>query len=303
MAVLAPESLDEVLAACHTGLNQAAAALHRAFGDRFQVQVGHSGPLDLAHIPSEMESAGLVMVLAAGQEAVLLIVPEFGNLLPEWCQSPDEAQTARLTELGQELGSLWLTPLAAIERVTSRYVPSIAEAVLRGATAPGAAHLRLHVSNSSRQQAELSVLWPALRPNDVLNTALPTPKEPASNVRIPGAAASANQTKRPQTAAGPASLAPDKIELPSYARSLLHIQVPVAVTLAAQKLPVGRIVELGTGALLQFEKSCEDMLELEVNGHRIAVGEAVKVGDKFGIRLSAMILPEERFIPVGRPQR
>ncbi len=86
-------------------------------------------------------------------------------------------------------------------------------------------------------------------------------------------------------------------------RSLLHIRVPVTVTLAAQKQPVKRILELGPGSLLQFEKSCEELLELEVNGHRVAVGEAVKVGDKFGIRLSAMILPEERFLPVGRPKR
>lgn len=87
--------------------------------------------------------------------------------------------------------------------------------------------------------------------------------------------------------------------LPSYARSLLHIQVPVTVTLAAQKLPVSRILELGPGAILMFEKSCEELLELEVAGKRIAQGEAVKVGDKFGIRISSMILPDERFVPVG----
>jgi flagellar motor switch/type III secretory pathway protein FliN len=50
---------------------------------------------------------------------------------------------------------------------------------------------------------------------------------------------------------------------------------------------------------LQFEKSCEELLDLEVNGQAVAVGEAVKVGDKFGIRVTSMILPEERFLPIG----
>jgi flagellar motor switch protein FliN/FliY len=302
MAALAPESLDEVLAACHAGLDQAAAALQRAFDERFQVQVGHSGPLDLAHIPSEMESAGLVMVLTAGQEAMLLLLPEFGNLLPEWYQSPDEAQTARLVDLAQELGSLWLPPLAVIEGVHSGYVPSIAEAVLRGATAPGAAHVRLHITNSSGQQGELSLVWPAQHPADVLNTALPTPTEPGAGVRIPAAAAAGNTGQHPQPTGLP-SRPQEEAELPSYARSLLHIRVPVMVTLAAQRQPVARILEMGPGSLLQFEKSCEELLELEINGHRVAVGEAVKVGDKFGMRVSAMILPDERFVPVGRPQR
>ncbi|HEV3415267.1 MAG TPA: FliM/FliN family flagellar motor C-terminal domain-containing protein [Pirellulales bacterium] len=87
--------------------------------------------------------------------------------------------------------------------------------------------------------------------------------------------------------------------LSSYTRSLLHIQVPVVVTLAAKKQPVGQIVELGPGSIIHFDKSCEDMLDLSVGGHRIAQGEAVKVGDKFGLRITSLILPEERFKAVG----
>lgn len=88
--------------------------------------------------------------------------------------------------------------------------------------------------------------------------------------------------------------------LPSYSRSLLKIKVPVTVTLASERQPLSRIIELGPGTIIQFEKSCEEQLELEVNGERVAVGEAVKVGDKFGIRISSMILPPEHYVPVGR---
>lgn len=86
--------------------------------------------------------------------------------------------------------------------------------------------------------------------------------------------------------------------LPGYTRSLLKIRVPLTVTLASKKQPVSRILQLGPGSIIQFDKSCEEMLDVELNGQCIAQGEPVKVGDKFGIRLSAVTLPGERFKPV-----
>ena len=88
--------------------------------------------------------------------------------------------------------------------------------------------------------------------------------------------------------------------LPPYTRSLLHIQVPVVVTLARKRQALGRIVELGPGSIIQFENSCEDLLELSVGDRPIASGEAVKVGDKFGLRILSITLPGERFRAVKR---
>jgi len=87
-------------------------------------------------------------------------------------------------------------------------------------------------------------------------------------------------------------------QLPTYGRSLMRIKVPVVATLAQKKQPVQEILELGPGAIIQFEKSCEEMLELEVGNQQVAVGEAVKVGDKFGLRITSVTLPDERFIAV-----
>jgi flagellar motor switch protein FliN len=83
--------------------------------------------------------------------------------------------------------------------------------------------------------------------------------------------------------------------LPPYSRSLLKIKVPVTVTLATSKQSVRSILGMVPGSIIQFEKMCDEMLTLEVGNHRVAEGETVKVGDKFGLRLTSMILPEERF--------
>lgn len=84
-------------------------------------------------------------------------------------------------------------------------------------------------------------------------------------------------------------------QLPPYAKSLLKVQVPLSVTLASTKRPVNSIVSLGPGAIIQFKKSCDETLSLEVAGLQIAEGEAVKVGDKFGLWITEIKLPDERF--------
>jgi len=92
--------------------------------------------------------------------------------------------------------------------------------------------------------------------------------------------------------------------LPPYTRSLLRIEVPLVVTLAQTRQPVSRVVDLAPGTILHFSKAFDEPLTVSVGGCDVAVGEAVKVGDKFGLRIASMVMPEEKFEPVRgkRPQ-
>jgi flagellar motor switch protein FliN len=136
----------------------------------------------------------------------------------------------------------------------------------------------------------------------------PLPQKSAGQ-GCPGEAPSSGDRACPTAGAGNgaatgSAVAPVTInDLPPYSRSLLRIRVPVVVTLAQKRQALTRITELGPGAIIQFEKSCEETLELDVGGHAVAVGDAVKVGDKFGLRITSMILPGERFETVGPPNR
>ena len=102
-----------------------------------------------------------------------------------------------------------------------------------------------------------------------------------------------------KSATGTAELpTPPAARLPAYTRSLLRIAVPVVVTLAANQHSIRRILELGPGTLLHFNKPCDEPLSLLIGQCQVAVGEAVKVGEKFGLRITSMVLPEEKFAPV-----
>jgi flagellar motor switch protein FliN/FliY len=78
-----------------------------------------------------------------------------------------------------------------------------------------------------------------------------------------------------------------------YQREVLGVRTSVAVLLAHKAVPLSLILDLVPGAMIQFNKNCDAPLVLEVGGHPLAVGEAVKVEDKFGLRVRTFNVTEE----------
>ena len=69
-------------------------------------------------------------------------------------------------------------------------------------------------------------------------------------------------------------------------RRILQLQVPVIVKLAERKLTLGEVMRLGAGAIIEFSKNSDEPLELLVNNKPIGVGDAVKVGENFGLKIT-----------------
>ena len=69
---------------------------------------------------------------------------------------------------------------------------------------------------------------------------------------------------------------------------ILQLEVPVIVRLARRRMPVGEVMKLAHGAILELHKHHEEPLHLMVNNKAVAEGEAVKVGEQFGLRLTAV---------------
>jgi len=67
---------------------------------------------------------------------------------------------------------------------------------------------------------------------------------------------------------------------------ILKLEVPVIVKLAERKLLLSEVMRLGVGAIIEFIKSNDEPLQLLINNKAIGVGEAVKVGENFGLRIT-----------------
>jgi flagellar motor switch protein FliN/FliY len=87
-----------------------------------------------------------------------------------------------------------------------------------------------------------------------------------------------SQAAPPDTAATP----PSRREL----SRIMHLEVPVIVRLAERKLGLAEVMRLGAGAIIEFSKSSDEPLELMINNKVIGLGEAVKVGENFGLKIN-----------------
>jgi flagellar motor switch/type III secretory pathway protein FliN len=284
MPAFTAELIADIIAACQ----QNAASIEQALSDALEA------PLVVESIePGVGEGApasgpGLAVILKCGRVGAALILPQTTGLLPLWYSAPDAAEQGKLETLAHDLATLVLPESLGTEGALAGRVEEISAALDRGrlSTSPGVVRLALRCGDRT---GIAHLHWPLSQPEAILptETAAEAPPRPAAAVR--GSASHA-------ASVGAATDMEDAFELlPPYSRSLLRIRVPVRVNLAAKKEPIRSIVELGAGAIIKFNKSCEETLELEVGGHRVARGEAVKVGDKFGLRITSMILPDAQF--------
>lgn len=67
---------------------------------------------------------------------------------------------------------------------------------------------------------------------------------------------------------------------------ILRLHVPVIVKLAERRLSLQEVLRLGNGSIIEFFRSSEEPLELLINNKVIGIGEAVKVGENFGLRIT-----------------
>jgi flagellar motor switch protein FliN len=81
---------------------------------------------------------------------------------------------------------------------------------------------------------------------------------------------------------------------------LLQLRVPVIVKLAERKFSLAEVLRIGVGAIVEFSKSSEEPLELLINNRPIGMGDAVKVGENFGIKIRQIGDVKEIIKSLGR---
>ncbi|MBL9082214.1 MAG: FliM/FliN family flagellar motor switch protein [Planctomycetales bacterium] len=311
---------DQVVAACKAGSGDFAQAIGQILGAQPTIEIAEPTALDLAANSAALAGPGLAVMLAVGDAAAVAVLAESSKLLPDWYAAPDPTGASKLATFAQEASLLLLPDTLMAEEFRAQRVEDLAAALLRGTPAADAKCVVLKLSLADGRSGELRLAFPFQTAAEIYKAAEPVDSATAS---APAAAATPVEAKPEEPREKPAGVlrgeqatravaaaqakqqaaarsAHTLNDLPNYTRSLLRIQVPVMVTLASKKHQVSTILEIGPGTILQFKKSCDQLLELEVNGHAIGVGEAVKVGDKFGLRVTSLTLPGERFESLGK---
>jgi flagellar motor switch protein FliN/FliY len=77
------------------------------------------------------------------------------------------------------------------------------------------------------------------------------------------------------------------------AMSLLKdVEVELALEIGRRRMRIADVLKLGPGQMVELDKQAGEPLELLVNGRLVGRGEAVVVGERYGIRITEIITPE-----------
>jgi flagellar motor switch protein FliN/FliY len=75
---------------------------------------------------------------------------------------------------------------------------------------------------------------------------------------------------------------------------ILDIPITLTVEVGQARMSIGRLLELGQGAVVELDRVAGEPLDVLANGTLVARGEVMVVDDKFGIRLTEVIRPGEQ---------
>lgn len=283
MSELTPDLVEEVVGVCGANASDIAEALTRGIDAKVGVSVGEAGSFDNEALPEGFDGPGLVVMMQFGDVAMAVMLPESTGHTSDWMRKPDVTGEGKLNTLAQELSMLVVPETMIAGQFGAAWVDDLSKSLTEAEVAGDAALVPLVLENDG-QQSHLTMVWPCTQPAKLLPPQSIEQEQP--------------QTSEVDTAnvAPPAKPKPTSLnELPPYAKHLLKISVPVSVRLVSKRLSVNEVLELGPGAMVSFDQSCDGPLQLTVGDRVIAEGAAVKVGERFGLEIGKMTLPEEHF--------
>lgn len=114
---------------------------------------------------------------------------------------------------------------------------------------------------------------------------------------LEGVAAAAGEVAEAATAAAAGAAPATTKKGPTNTRTLeflMDVALQVSVEVGRARMTINDLLQMGPGSVVELEKIAGEPLDIFINGKAVARGEAVIVNEKFGVRLTDIISPEER---------
>jgi flagellar motor switch protein FliN len=78
---------------------------------------------------------------------------------------------------------------------------------------------------------------------------------------------------------------------------VLDVPVEVTIELGRKSMRIADVLKVGPGSVLELDKVSGEPLDIYVNNRLIARGEAVVIGERYGVRLTEVLLQEDGELP------
>ncbi len=289
MSVFTAEISQQIVETCTGNVAAIAEPLNSNFEAGVEAGVGEllSG---LEAVTERLgDEAGIAVTFKFGDEGAACLIPE-SLPLPDWYRRPSEGQANQIQTLGME----WSMGLFPMDLEATEYASATTQSLRQQldalAPADDASVLELPLKKVGAEDSHGSLLliWPLTNP--VLESIAPWPvEEPvASPVAASSAAAepaSASAAAAPASAPATSQSAGSAAET-QHRHRVLNVPVDLTVQIASKKVDVSQLRNITPGILITFNKSCESLLDVFVGDRLKFRGEAVKVGERFGIKIN-----------------
>lgn len=288
MPVFNQENVEAIVALAGENMSAITDSFNQCFDFNYRLEVGELSVWSPEEVDPEFQGPGLVAFFRLGEEAMVGLIP--ANLpLPDWYSNPGDSQAARLQTLSLEW-SMNLIPmdLGDVEEFKTYYADSLLNEVLQGVPQDWAALLRINLfkeddSDGQSPSAVLPVIWPLTKmpitetsETEVDSETVQQQTPPSENVLH--SAATLNQTS--SSGGNPLN-------------RISRLPVQAIVRLASKKIEMNQLLSICPGSLITFNKPCEDPLDLYINNQVYCQGEAVKIGENFGLKIDQVGYKEE----------
>lgn len=99
---------------------------------------------------------------------------------------------------------------------------------------------------------------------------------------------------QPATAQPPAAAAGSSPVLSPGLELLLDVELEATLRFGCREMPLGEILDLGPGDVVQLDRHVSDPVDLIVGDKIVATGEVVLINGNFGLRITAVAAPRKR---------
>lgn len=285
MASITESHVEGILSACTQNSGPICESLNQCFDMNLRLGAGDSIPWSESEIPAEFDGPGIAAILDVGGESVVCLVP-LSLPIPDWYTSPNEGQANRLQTLAMEWSLSMLPPDLEAESFRTVTCSNLRAALISGRPTEWSAMMVFPVFSSLADSGDPPV-------SKIL---IVVPLTAAAVLAAEGTIPTAAPPDGTVEAAALEEVFDDAPEMPAdyRPRLLLPMPVTISVRLADKKIEMGQLLNIAPGTLITFNKSCEDLLDMYVNNQRYCRGEAVKIGEKFGLKINEVATEDVR---------
>jgi flagellar motor switch protein FliN/FliY len=75
---------------------------------------------------------------------------------------------------------------------------------------------------------------------------------------------------------------------------LRDVEVEITLEIGRRRMKIEEVLRLSTGATIELSKAAGEPIDIYVNGQLLGRGEAVVVGDRYGVRITELLSPADQ---------